>query len=419
MFPAKQIRDNLDSFRQACAARRVVLPWERFLALDGERRRLVAESEERRRLQKELSGKVAELGPGRQAEHPLVLQARGVSDDIRRIEQRLGEVDAACREFLAKVPNPPHASVPVGDASANRVVRSWGEPPVFDFAPLPHWEIGERKGIIDFARGAKVSGSSFPVFAGTGARLVRALMTYFLEAHASAGFSEVWVPSLVNRDAMFGTGQLPNLEDDMYRLERDDFFLIPTAEVPVTNLFRDEVIPEDRLPLFLSAYTPCFRREAGAYGRDTRGLVRVHQFDKVELVKLVKPGTSYEELESLVGQAELVLRNLGIPHRVVLLASGDLSFAASKCYDIEVWAAGLGRWLEVSSCSNFEDFQARRANIRYRPKSGKVEHLHTLNGSGVAFPRTLIALLENGQRRDGSVAVPEVLRPFLGGMESF
>ncbi|MCM8770207.1 MAG: serine--tRNA ligase, partial [Candidatus Omnitrophica bacterium] len=282
---------------------------------------------------------------------------------------------------------------------------------------LPHWEIGERVGALDLVRGAKVAGSSFPCFGKEGARLVRGLINFMLDLHITAGFKEVWVPALVNRESMFGTGQLPKLEEDMYRLRDDDLFLIPTAEVPVTNLHRDEIIPEEALPLYYVAYTPCFRREAGAYGKETRGLVRVHQFDKVELVKFVKPETSYSELESLVAEAEKVLQLLELPYRVVLLCTGELSFAASKCYDLEVWAPGMQRWLEVSSCSNFEAFQARRARIRYRTTQGKLDYLHTLNGSGIALPRTVIGLLEYHQQPDGTVYLPEALRPYMNGLK--
>jgi len=418
MFPAKYVRDRLPAFQRACQLKRHPVDWERFEQLDNARRRLLACAEEKRRIQNDLSSKIAQLGSERAADHPLVTQAREISDTLRRLDAELRETEAALDRILALIPNPPHQSVPEGGASANIVVRTWGEPPVADFPLRTHWEIGEHRGLLDFGRGAKVSGSFFPVFMDNGARLVRALMAYMLDIHESAGFREVWVPAIVNRQSMFGTGQLPKLEDDMYHLERDDLFLIPTAEVPVTNLFRDEQLRVGDLPVRLTAYSPCFRREAGAYGRETRGLVRVHQFDKVEMVSLAAPDSSYEELELLVRQAEKVLQGLGLHYRVVLLASGELSFAASKCYDIEVWAPGMKRWLEVSSCSNFEDFQARRAGIRYRTPSGKTGFVHTLNGSGIAFPRTIAALLERYQRKDGSVSVPEPLRPYLGGRDT-
>jgi seryl-tRNA synthetase len=298
-------------------------------------------------------------------------------------------------------------------------VKEWGEIPKFDFKVQPHWDIGPALGLIDFDRGSRLSGSNFVALFGMGARLERGLINFMIDLHVQKhGYREVWVPVVVRREMMFGTGQLPKLEEDMYHCGKDDLFLIPTAEVPVTNLHREEILDGAKLPIRYTAYTPCFRREAGSYGSDTRGLVRVHQFDKVEMVKFVKPETSYDELESLLGNAEEVLQILKIPYRVLCLATGDMSFGAAKCYDIEAWAPGVGRWLEVSSCSNCEDFQSRRMNIRYRPeKSGKSELVHTLNGSGLALPRTVIAILENFQTDEGTVIVPEALRPYMGVSE--
>ena len=314
------------------------------------------------------------------------------------------------------VPNIPHDSVPVGDVSANKVVRSWGELRRFDFPPLTHTELADALDIIDFSRAAKISGSNFVLYKGWGARLERALINFMLDLHTQKhAYTEVFPPFLVNRKAMTGTGQLPKLEADMYRLKEEDYFLIPTAEVPVTNIFADEFLKEEELPVYYAAYTACFRREAGSYGKETKGLIRVHQFDKVELVKFVQPQTSYDELEKLVKDAEEVLQLLELPYRVVSLSTQDLSFAASKCYDLEAYAPGLDMWLEVSSCSNFGDFQARRANIKYRRRDKKSEHPHTLNGSGVALARTLVCLLENHQQKDGSVIIPEALRPYLNG----
>jgi seryl-tRNA synthetase len=310
--------------------------------------------------------------------------------------------------------------VPVGRTEDdNVVVRHWGEKPAFDFRPVPHWDIGEALDLIDFRRASVIAGSNFSLFKGQGARLVRALVAFMLDVHTRThGYTEVWPPSLANRDSMAGTGQLPKLEEDMYLCNVDDFFLIPTAEVPLTNLHRGEILEGDLLPLCYTAYSPCFRREAGSYGKETRGLNRVHQFDKVELVKFVEPATSYDELENLVGNAEAVLRALGLHYRVNLLCTGELSFAAAKCYDLEVWSPGQERWLEVSSCSNFEDFQARRAGIRYRPsEGGKSRYVHTLNGSGVALPRTIIAIMETYQTADGKLRVPEALVPFMDGVE--
>ncbi len=344
-------------------------------------------------------------------------EMRQVGDRIALLERSLREVETGLREALLRVPNLPHASTPDGRSSAdNRVVREWGMIRQFSFSPRTHLELGERLGLFDFPRGAKISGAGFPIYIGPGARLERALIQFMLDLHTQEhGYIEVSPPFVVNTAAMTGTGQLPRMAEDMYRVATDDLWLIPTAEVPVTNLYREEII-EGPLPIKLTAYTPCFRREAGAAGRETRGLIRVHQFDKVELVKFVEPGRSYEELETLTADAEDVLRRLELPYRVVALCAGDISFAAAKCYDLELWSPGQRGWLEVSSCSNFEDFQARRANIRYRRADGKPEFVHTLNGSGVALARLVVAILENGQQEDGSVVLPEVLAPYLGGV---
>ncbi|HOL66573.1 MAG TPA: serine--tRNA ligase [bacterium] len=418
MFPIKFIRDNLALLRQASELKNEKVDWERFEQLDQQRRGYLKAVEEKRHVQKQLGEKVAAARNSGQSGDSFLQEARVLSAEIDSLEEKLAWLEAELTSLASRIPNLPHSSVPRGkDASANQVVRTWGEIKEKNFTVLPHWEIGEKLGLLDLTRGAKVAGSSFPCFLGQGATLVRGLINFMIELHTNAGFKEVWVPALVNRESMFGTGQLPKLEEDMYRLKDDDLFLIPTAEVPVTNLHREEVIPEEMLPLYYVAYTPCFRREAGAYGKETRGLVRVHQFDKVEMVKFVSPESSYQELESLVAEAEKVLQALELPYRVVLLCTGELSFAASKCYDLEVWAPGLQRWLEVSSCSNFEAFQARRAGLRYRSRKGKVDYLHTLNGSGIALPRTLIALLEYHQQADGSIYLPRALRPYLGGRE--
>jgi len=317
------------------------------------------------------------------------------------------------------IPNIPHPSVPVGTPDKAQVIRTWGEPRQFDFKPLPHIDICQNLDIIDFQRATKITGSNFILFKGAGARLERALISFMLDLHTSShGYTEIFPPFLVNRRSMIGTGQLPKLEEDMYKLKDDDLFLIPTAEVPVTNIFNDEILDEEKLPIYYTAYTACFRREAGSYGKDTKGLVRVHQFDKVEMVKFVKPETSYDEHEKLLNNAEAVLQILGLPYRVITLSTQDISFACSKCYDIEAYAPGMDKWLEVSSCSNFESFQARRANIRFRRKdTKKVEFVHTLNGSGVALARTVVAILENYQQKDGSVVIPECLRRYFDGAE--
>ncbi|MBU1887643.1 MAG: serine--tRNA ligase, partial [Candidatus Omnitrophica bacterium] len=317
------------------------------------------------------------------------------------------------------IPNILHESLPKGGPEANKEIRKWGERVKFDFNPKSHIELGQELDILDFPRSSKIAGTGFCVFKGLGAQLERALINFMLDLHTREhGYKEIFPPFLVNRASMTGTGQLPKLEEDMYRLKDDDLFLIPTAEVPVTNLHRDEVLEEEELPICYAAYTACFRREAGSYGKDTKGLMRVHQFDKVELVKFVRPETSYEELEKLLSNAEEVLKRLNLSYRVVMLATGDISFAAAKCYDIETWAPGIEKNLEVSSCSNFTDFQARRANIKYRPGDRKkLEYVHTLNGSGIAMARTIIAIMENYQEKDGSILIPDVLRPYMGERE--
>ncbi len=345
----------------------------------------------------------------------LLQESKTLSGSIKALDQEVREVDGQLRDALLSLPNLPLDDVPEGDETANILERTWGDPPSFAFDPKPHWELGELLGILDLARGAKVSGSGFPIFTGKGAKLVRAMVSFMLDVHTEEhGYREIAPPYLVNADSVLGTGQLPDLENNMYVTE-DGLFLIPTAEVPVTNLHRDEILDHKQMPLGYVAYSPCFRREAGAHGKDTRGLIRVHQFDKVELVRLCAPGESTSEHALLLGHAETILRRLEIPYRVVVLATGDLGFASAKTYDLEVWAGGVQQWLEASSASTFTDFQARRANIRYRPAGGgKPEFVHTLNASGVALPRTLIAILENNQEEDGSVRIPEVLIPYFG-----
>jgi seryl-tRNA synthetase len=342
---------------------------------------------------------------------------RQLGDRIAASDDEVGDIDTTLRDLLLVIPNVPHSSLPVGpDKTHNRVARQWGKPRTFDFKPKSHIEIGERLGILDLPRATRMSGAGFPLFVGLGARLERALIGFMLDLHIREhGYTEVWPPVLVNAASMTGTGQLPKMAGEMYHVTADDLYLIPTAEVPVTNYYRDEII-ERPLPIYLTAYSLCFRREAGAAGKDTRGLIRVHQFDKVEMVKFVEPETSYDELESLVKNAEDVLQRLGLPYRVLELCTGDISFSAAKCYDLELWAPGQDDWLEVSSCSNFEDFQARRAAIRYRDKQGKTRFVHTLNGSGVACPRLVVAILENGQQADGSVVLPEAIVPYMGGI---
>jgi seryl-tRNA synthetase len=413
------LREDPQALREALRRRGVADAYapvlERAAALERERRALIQLAEEKKAARNAASQEVARRKKAKEDADALIAETRTLGDAIAALETKLAAAEQELDGILLTIPNITLPTVPEGGEASNKVVRAWGEPrPSAGVAP--HWEIGEKLGILDLARGAKIAGSGFIVMRGLGARLVRALASFMLDLHTREhGYEETVVPYLVNRATMTGTGQLPKFEDDMYRTSEGDLFLVPTAEVPVTNLYRDEVLDAHALPLALTAYTPCFRREAGAAGKDTRGLIRVHQFDKVELVRIAPPERSAQELETLTGHAEAVLQRLGLPYRVVLLAAGDTGFASAMTYDLEVWAPGVGKWLEVSSCSVFTDFQARRANIRYRPAPGeKPRFVHTLNGSGLAFPRTIIALLEHYQRADGSVAVPPALQPYLG-----
>lgn len=418
MLDLNFIRKHPEEVKKAAQGKHEKVDVDRFLVLDSNRRELLFQCEQLRKEQNEASKTISQLKKQGQDAFSLVAETKVLSDKIKDYEEELRALEPEIEGILMRIPNIPAQDVPPGeDASANIVVRSWGQRRKFHFKPKPHWELGTALGLIDFERGSKVSGAAFPLYRGLGARMERALINFMLDLHTKKhGYEEVFPPFLVNRASMTGTGQLPKLEEDMYKTTEDDLFLIPTAEVPVTNIHRDEIFSYKDLPIYYTAYTACFRREAGAYGKDTRGIIRVHQFDKVELVKFVRPETSYEELESLLKDAEEVLQLLGIEYRVVKLCVGDLSFASSKCYDLEAWAPGVERWLEVSSCSNFEDFQARRINIRFRDEQGKVKCVHTLNGSGVALPRTLIAILEGYQQEDGSVGVPEALRPYMDGL---
>ncbi|QJA05886.1 serine--tRNA ligase [Thermosulfurimonas marina] len=420
MLDIRLIREKPEWVKARLATRGGEYPLERLLELDAERRRLVAEVDGLRHERKTLSEEIGRAKRERREVPDLVARVKEVGERLKALEERLREVTSEVEALLLEIPNLPHESVPVGeDETQNQVVKRWGDLPQFDFEPKPHWEIGTALGILDFERAAKITGSRFVVYRGAGALLERALINFMLDLHVRKhGYQEVLPPFIVNEATMIGTGQLPKFKEDLFKLEGWNYYLIPTAEVPVTNLHREEILPEEVLPLYYTAYTPCFRSEAGAHGRDTRGIIRQHQFNKVELVKITTPETSYEELESLLLDAEEVLQLLGLPYRVVLLCTGDLGFAAAKTYDIEVWAPGQGRFVEISSCSNCEDFQARRANIRYRPKGGgKPRFVHTLNGSGVAVGRTVMAILENYQQADGSVLIPEVLRPYMGGLE--
>ncbi|HUU27433.1 MAG TPA: serine--tRNA ligase [archaeon] len=420
MLDLKFIRQNPQVVAEGIAKKNAAFDIDQLLALDEKRRDLLAESEKLKAERNQANQETARARSQGKLEPSLIARMKEISARIKELDTRTQECEAEIQSRLLGVPNLPHESVPVGKSEAdNKEIKRWGKPREFAYEPRPHWEIGEQLGILDGKRASKISGSGFMLFTGVGALLERALISFMLEMHLTRhGYTEVSPPFIVNRDCMVGTGQLPKMEEDMYLVEMDDLFLIPTAEVPVTNLFREEIIDGSRLPIYLTAYTPCFRREAGSYGKDTRGLIRVHQFDKVEMVKFVAPETSYAELESLLADAEDVLQALGLHYRVLELCTADLSFAAAKCYDIEVWAPGVGKYLEVSSCSNFESFQARRAGIRFRREQGaKPEYVHTLNGSGIALPRTVIALLETCQNPDGSVTVPESLRPYMKGME--
>jgi len=383
--------------------------------LDRARRAAITAVEEKKARRNAVTQEVGKLKKAKENADAPMAEARALGDEIAAIEAELAPMQARLDELMAGIPNIPLADVPEGDESQNRVVRSWGDPRPAE-SVKPHWEVGAALGILDLERGAKVAGSGFVVYRGKGARMIRSFMNAMLDLHTGEfGYEEIWVPAVVNRASMTGTGQFPKFEDDQYGIVGEDLFLIPTAEVPVTNLYRDEILAVEDLPKAFCAYSPCFRREAGAAGKDTRGVLRVHQFDKVELVRYCVPEQSDAELERLLGHAEAVLQRLGLPYRVVLLAAGDTGFSSAKTYDLEVFSPGVGKWLEVSSCSVFTDFQARRANIRYRPSAGdKPRFVHTLNGSGLAFPRIFAAILEHYQQPDGTVAVPEALRSWLG-----
>jgi len=419
MFDIRLIREDAGRVEKGLKAKNAKVDIPGLLKLDKERRDLMTKVDALRAEKNAASDEIGRLIKGKKDPKPKIAGMKKISDQLHELEPSVKEIEEKIRKSLMGIPNLAHDSVPVGGADKNQVVRAWGEAKKPDFRPKSHIALAEELDIIDFKRAAKISGSNFVLYKNKGARLERALINFMLDLHTQEhGYLEIFPPFLVNTASMTGTGQLPKMEEDMYKLSGDDLYLIPTAEVPVTNIHRDEVLKEEDLPVLYTAYTACFRREAGSYGKDTRGLIRVHQFDKVELVKFVKPEDSYRELEDLTSQAEKVLIKLGLPYRVVLLASGDLSFASSKCYDLEAYAAGSDKWLEVSSCSSFEDFQARRANIRFKGKeTKKPAFVHTLNGSGLALARTMIAIMENYQTAEGEIIIPEVLRPYMGGME--
>jgi seryl-tRNA synthetase len=420
MLEIKLVREKLDLVKTAMQNRGTAFDWEAFQAHDTRRKTILFELEELRRQRNRVSDEVARMKRNGENADAIIDQMRDVSTTIKNLEKDLSEGESAIDEMIMAMPNIPHASVPVGKTETeNPVVKTVGEPTAFSYTPLPHWTIGENLGILDFTRAAKIAGARFPLYLGAGARLERALINFMLDLHTTEhGYKEVLPPFIVNRKSMTGTGQLPKFEADLFKLEGLDYFLIPTAEVPVTNIYQDEILDASQLPVYFTAYTPCFRSEAGSYGKDTRGLIRQHQFNKVELVKFTRPETSYDELESLLENAETVLRRLELPYRVITLCTGDIGFSAAKTYDIEVWMPAQGVYREISSCSNFEDFQARRAGIRFKEKGKKGTRLvHTLNGSGLAVGRTLAALLENCQQEDGTVVIPDALRPYMGGTE--
>ena len=420
MLDVRLLRDSLDQVKERMATRGARIEWDEFVTLDRERRDALATIERLKEKKNRLSGEIGKTKKSGGDASMSMRESEEVSEAIRSADGPLAEIESRFENFMLALPNLPHPSVTVGKSETdNREVRRWGKPRTFDFTPKNHWDIGEELDILDFDRAAKIAGARFAVYCGAGARLERSLINFMLDLHTGEnGYREMLPPALVNRAALVGTGQLPKFEEDLFHLAPGDYFLIPTAEVPLTNLHRDEMLERGDLPIKYVASTPCFRSEAGSYGKDVRGLIRQHQFNKVEMVKFSEPETSYDELESMVQNAETVLQRLNIPYRVVELCTGDLGFGAAKTYDIEVWLPGQNAYREISSCSNCEDFQARRANIRYRKeKKGKPIFVHTLNGSGLAVGRTLVAVLENYQQKDGSVVVPEGLRAYMGGLE--
>lgn len=416
MLDIKDIRNNYEFVKERLSVRGKEYPLEQVKKLDEKRREIIKLVEEKKAYQNEISKKIPQLKKEGKDTTDIFSEMKELSNKIKDMDQELAKIDDEIKTVILEIPNLPHESVPRGkDDNENIEMVKVGTPREFSFEPKAHWDIGTMNGWLDFDRANKITGSRFSIFKGFGARLERALTQFMLDLHTEKqGYTEMSTPFMVNRDSMIGTGQLPKFSEDMYHLEKDDYFLVPTAEVPLTNMYRGEILSEDDLPIYITEYTPCFRREAGSAGRDTRGLIRNHQFDKVELVKFVKPETSYDELEKLTLNAREVLDLLKLPYRVVTLCGGDLGFSSAKTYDIEVWMPSYGRYVEISSCSNFENYQARRSNIKFRPKDGgKTEFVHTLNGSGLAVGRTFAALVENYQKEDGTIEIPEVLKPYL------
>ena len=420
MLDIKKIRQNPQEVKEALEKRHGNFPIDDLLELDEKRRKLLIQVEEMKARQNAVSKEIPKLKKEGKDATEVLNEMKDLSNQVRELDADVKNMDEEIKNLLLEIPNTPNKDVVEGMSDEDNVeIRKYGEPREFGFEPKAHWDLGTDLDILDFERASKLTGARFSMFKGLGAKLERAIIAFMLDLHTSEhGYTEMWTPFMVNRDSMIGTGQLPKFEEDMFHLPGKDYFLIPTAEVPLTNIHRDEILEEEDLPVYYTAYTPCFRQEAGSAGRDTRGLIRNHQFDKVELVKLADPEESYDELETLVANAEEVLKRLNIPYRVVMLSTGDLGFSSAKTYDIEVWMPSYNRYVEISSCSNFEDFQARRTNLRYRRKDNKkLDYMHTLNGSGLAVGRTFAAILENCQEEDGSITIPEVLRPYLGNIE--
>ncbi len=419
MLDIKMIRQNTDEIKERLATRGVKAEKiDALLEKDKRRRELLVETEGLKQKRNEVSAEIANAKRNKQDATDAIKEMREVGAKIKSLDEELEEVEATVKDMASRLPNLPNPTIPVGpDESANVELRKVGTPREFDFEPKAHWDIGEDLGILDFDRGAKVSGARFVYYKGLGARLERAVYNFMLDEHAKEGYTEMLPPYIVNAQTMYGTGQFPKFKEDVYQVNGEDMTLIPTAEVPLTNYYRDEVIPKEKLPVYFTALTPCFRSEAGSAGRDTRGLIRMHQFNKVEMVKFSKPENSYDELEKMTQNAGNIMEKLGLPYHVITLSTGDMGFSAAMTHDLEVWMPAQNKYREISSCSNCEDFQARRAHIQYRDENGKLNFVHTLNGSGLAVGRTVAAILENYQNEDGSVTVPEALRPYLGGLE--
>tara|TARA_X000001036_G_scaffold136236_1_gene129015 strand:- start:4205 stop:5467 length:1263 start_codon:yes stop_codon:yes gene_type:complete len=415
MIQLREIRDNPEHYINGTNNKFESVDIKKILDLDLKWRSLVQKSEKRKSVRNNINQQISELKKNKKNTNDLIYQMKTLSKEIKSFDQEISNINNKINEILKWIPNPPHISVPIGkDSSSNEIVKTWGEKPKFDFKPKNHIEIATQNNLINFAAGSKISGSGFPLYTDQGAKLERCLINFMIEHNVNKGYKEMFIPFLALEKSLYGTGQLPKLEEDMYFINKDNLYLIPTAEVPLTNIHREEILNIDDLPIKYTSYSPCFRREAGSHGKETRGLLRVHQFNKIEMVKFVHPNESYNELENLLKDAESILQTLGLHYRVLSLCSGDLSFAASKCYDIEVWSPSENAWLEVSSCSNFESFQAKRSQIKFKNISNKTDYVHTLNGSGLATPRLMISLLETYQTRNGSINLPKSIQKYFG-----